>query len=89
MNTKLLKKNPLMTPKVLQAIQAVPELATAYGRGLAVLQGEEVRYFPLKGKRDLPQRFTRLMMSYKPKSQVVIVNSIQLDENTPFMLLEL
>jgi hypothetical protein len=28
-------------------------------------------------------------MSYKPQSQVVIVNSIQLDENTPFMLLEL
>lgn len=53
----------LLSPELLRQLSLVPRLAAQHGKGFTLLDGTQIKYFPVQDLPDLPRRFAEVMRS--------------------------
>lgn len=69
----------------------MPALASQYGKGLCVIEGDRVSYYPVPNRNitHLPISIGCALWDYDPKSQVLVVSDRLLSDSTLFQIMYL
>ncbi|BAU13775.1 hypothetical protein LEP3755_43160 [Leptolyngbya sp. NIES-3755] len=79
-------KSLIVERELMERLSIVPRLAAQHGKGFTLLDGGEIKYFPVRDLPRIPSRFGDALNRYDPSKQVLLLGDRNLSR-CPWMLL--